>query len=183
MGMLSSGDVVRYRGLGPGRVREVIERSFQGQDRQFAVIHFPHRDLTAQVPIGDPAVAHKLSAVSDPADIRQLLEELDERGKILPRTWDNREEIGQRALTDGGPEEWAELLGSYALAQRAGVQVASSDGELVRQAQELMAAELACALRQNYDRALKTVKKHYLAAQKGPAPSAETVTHFQAVEV
>lgn len=182
--MLDVGQTIRYRGLGAGTVVEHVTRRFQNQDRLFAVVDFPHRDLTAQIPIGDPAVAAKVEPVMKKTAIQRLMRDLPERGRVLPRTWDAREEIGEAAIKGGGPEEWAELLASYARAEGAGVSVSTSDDDLVRQACDLLAAEMACAMNIAWEEALEKVEAAYDRAAKASGERhSEPAEHFAAVAV
>jgi len=145
--MLEAGNFIRYQGLGAGQVTEIVERPFRGRKTRFAVIHFPHRDMKAQVPAEDPKILGKVQPLLSARKVRSLLRRLGDEdfAQILPRTWDHREELGKRKLNRGGPEEWVELLASYALAERQGAELVFQDHDLVRQALRLTAAELACA--------------------------------------
>lgn len=164
--LLEAGDNVRYRGLGAGLVVRLDERKFQGQPRVFAVIRFPHRDMTVQLPVGDPVVARRLERVLPESDCWELLALLDKPGHELARTWDKREEQGTAILKKGGPREWALLLQSYASARRAGLSVASSDADIVRGAEELLAAELCASSALPYAEAFTEVHGRY---QRGAA--------------
>lgn len=159
--LLELGDAVRYQGMGAGRVVDHVERDFRGQPRVMAVIYFPHRQMTAQVPVGDPTIMDRLSPTLSERQIRRYLRGIAKNGQILPRTWDQREEMGRHVINKGGPREWSELLASYALAASYGVEIASSDLEIVRQIQELFAAELALAADKEFDRALQLIEKAY----------------------
>lgn len=180
--MLEVGDSVRYRGLGAGRVREHVVRPFGGEKRIFAVIYFDHSSLEAQVPIGDPAIASKISPVLAASTLQKILRSLQHDGEKLQRTWDARQEAGEKALREGGPRDWAGLLASYAKAEGAGVSVAASDEEVVRSAIEMLAAELACARQEPYQDALREVEDAYLhAVQKEALSGAGKAENFSAV--
>jgi RNA polymerase-interacting CarD/CdnL/TRCF family regulator len=179
--MLEVGETVRFRGLGAGTVVERVERKFQGRNQTFAVLHFIHSDLRAQIPVDDPAVAAKVEPVLSKASLTKLLRRLPEDGRVLPRTWDAREEIGWSAIKEGGPKEWAELLASYARADGAGVAIAASDEEMVRSAIEMFAAELACASAGSFADSLDQVEGAYDRAVEA-ASSLEQVEHFSAVQ-
>jgi RNA polymerase-interacting CarD/CdnL/TRCF family regulator len=179
--MLEVGETVRFRGLGAGTVVEHVERKFQGKEQTFAVLHFIHSELRAQIPIDDPAVASKVEPVLGKNALLKLLRELPDDGRVLPRTWDAREEIGWSAIKEGGPREWAELLASYARADGAGVAIAASDEEMVRSAIEMFAAELACASAGSFTDSLLRVEEAYDQAVEA-ATGLEQVEHFSAVK-
>lgn len=180
--MLEVGSNIRYRGLGAGRVLRHVVRPFSGQDRIFAVIYFDHSSLEAQIPVGDPAIAEKIEPVLAASTLAKILRSLQSGGDRLHRTWDARQEAGESALREGGPRDWAGLLASYARAEGAGVPVAASDEELVRQAQEMFAAELACAKECPYEDALQTVAEAYARAiEKEALSGSERADNYSAI--
>lgn len=180
--LLEIGDGVRYRGVGAGRVVDHVTRDFRGEQRLFAVIHFPHRSMKAQVPIGDPAITAKLSPVLSARAARRLIKDIAlTTGPALSRTWDQREEMGEHVLRNGEPADWTSLLAAYATAASHGVAVAASDAEIVRSATELLAAELAMACGEDFGMALASVEATYdKAAMPRKGAKAE---HFAAVSV
>ena len=159
--LLELGDAVRYQGMGAGRVVDHVERDFRGETRLMAVIYFPHRQMTAQLPVGDPAIMDRLAPTLNERQIRRYLRSIANSGQILPRTWDKREELGKDVLNKGGPKEWASLLASYSLAASYGVEIAASDLEIVRQIQELFAAELALAADKEFEDSLRLIESSY----------------------
>lgn len=179
--MLEVGTGVRYRTLGAGIVDKHVTRDFQGKKTRFAVIYFPHRDMTAQIPIGDPNVEDKIRPVVALKTLKKMLREMGDRAEVLPRAWDMRAQQGEAALKNGGPEEWVSLLGSYATAAGAGVDVAASDDDLVRQAEELIAAELCCASGEKYDWAIEQVSNAYKKITTAKSPTQQKAEHFAAV--
>lgn len=181
--MLEIGSSVRYRSIGAGRVIDHTVREFNGEEREFAIIHCPHRDMTIQVPIGDPAVNEKLHPVSSLKEIRRMLKNMTRWAKSLPRSWDVREEQGEAALHDPDPKQWITMLGSYALAEGSGVTVASSDEDLIRKAEELIAAELACAADIDFDEAVAEVNEAYQRVIKSTQRKGHRADHFAAVPV
>lgn len=179
---LDIGSVIRYRGLGAARVIEHVTRPFDGQERTFAILSFPHSDLNAQIPIGDQAVNKKIEPLYSKSKLEKLLRTIPTAGEVLPRTWDAREELGREALSEGGPEQWVTLVASYALAEGSGVSVAASDEEMLRKAQELLAAELSCVAGEDFDWGLKKLDAYYQKAMKKAAESrSEPAEHFAAV--
>lgn len=167
--LLDVGQTVRYRGLGAGRVLRHVTRPFAGEDRIFAVLYFEHSALEAQIPLGDPMIASKVEAVLRPSTLRKILRSIQTGGEKLQRTWDAREEEGERATREGGPREWATLLASYAWAEGHGVAVAASDEELVRKAIDLLASEIACSFQESYEEALERVEGAYEEAVSSAA--------------
>jgi len=183
--MLEPGRSVRYAKLGAGRVVETVTRPFAGQDREFAVIFLPHRKMNVQVPIGDPAVSNNLFAVMDEGKLVKILEHMEVQAEVLPRTWDVREQFGHDTIAKGGPQEWANLLGSYAVAHGAGVKIASSDKTLVEQLIDLLAAELFCSIDAGrdiaYEQCLQQVKDSYSKVSNDVSERGASATHFEAV--
>jgi RNA polymerase-interacting CarD/CdnL/TRCF family regulator len=168
--MLEIGDCVRYIGIGAGTVNAHVEREFKGQQRLFAVIDFPHRSMSAQVPIGDPAVQRKLVAPVNRTTLERLLQTIAQPQQTLPRNWDQREEMGNAVLRTGEPADWCSLLGAYAQAETQGISVAAADGEIVEGAIELCAAELSAVTHTSYRDALVTIRRYYdQAATPTPA--------------
>lgn len=163
---MEPGEAIRYRGLGAGLVIRHEEREFQGSLTVFAVIEFPHRDMTAQIPLGDENFAHQLRPVASATSMKKILGVLAQPGNRLSRTWDGREEYGLARLRDGSPIEWAELLRDYASARKHGMIITSSDSDLVRETIKLLAAEHACASRTNYAEALLLIQTAYDTASK-----------------
>ena len=181
--MLRAGSFIRYQGLGAGEVVDIVERPFRGKKARFAVIRFPHRDLQAQVPAEDPKVLEKMKKLCPARKLRSLLKRIadEDFAQILPRTWDHREKMGKHKLNRGGPEEWVELLASYALAERQGVELVFQDHELVRQALRLTAAELACAEGKPYEEVHAFVEGLYEKASE-LAVSGDERAHFGSVK-
>lgn len=161
--LLKVGNAVRYRGLGTGQVVRHEKRDFQGERTLFAVVFFPHRQMSVQVPVKD-STGEKLDAVDPTFNVRKQLIALRKDGRKLLRTWDEREQVGRRRLARGGPDEWLALLRDYATAARQGMSVTSSDADLVQEAADLLASELACAEKLTFDDALAVIKTAYAQA-------------------
>jgi RNA polymerase-interacting CarD/CdnL/TRCF family regulator len=158
---LEVGEPIRYQGLGAGRVIAHELREFRGEECTFAVISFPHREMTAQIPLGEAAAGHKLRPVISAPIVKRLLAVVGETGAPLPRTWDDREESGTKRLRDGSPQDWAELLRDYAWARKGGMAITSSDADLVRDTLDLLAAEYACAAEVDFIKAMTLVQGAY----------------------
>jgi CarD family transcriptional regulator len=165
--ILAVGKSVRYRGLGAGQVVRHETREVKGVDRTFAVVFMPHRDLSMQIRIDDDKLDQKVAPIEKATALRQLLTVIGERGRPLQRTWDERERAGRRRLVTGGPTAWAELLRDYATARRDGMPIAASDADIVRDAIEMLAAELACASSWEFRKATATVEAAYEKAHGG----------------
>jgi RNA polymerase-interacting CarD/CdnL/TRCF family regulator len=164
--LLEPGDHIRYQGLGAGQVIRHAEREFQGKQRVFAVISFPHRDMTVQLPVGDPAVTKKLQHVMKPDECEKLIASLSKSGKRLARTWDQREDSGNAILKQQGPAEWVALLQSYTTARKEGFSVSASDAHIVREAQALVAAELCASCGVPFEQALARVEGFYTSVER-----------------
>lgn len=161
---LAVDEAVHYRGLGAGRVIRHDERDFKGSKRTFAVISFPHRDMTAQVLLGDDSYASKIRPVVLATTVKSILKVLHQAGDSLARTWDDREEAGRKRLRDGSPAEWAEMLRDYASARRGGMAITSSDADLVRETIALLSAEYACGAETEFAQAFELVSSAYTKA-------------------
>lgn len=172
---LAVGDVVRYHGLGAGRVQSHQNREFRGEDRVFAEIVFPHHDLRVQVPVGDDKLLQKIHPVATAGALKALLGSLAEAGRPLARTWDERELAARKLLRDGGPDEWTQVLRDYAHASRDGMAVVATDADAVCDAQLLLAAEVAAARTLPLEEALSTVKRAYERAAKPKKPARSAV--------
>jgi len=168
MALLEQGDCIRYQGLGAGHVLRHVSRPFQGKDCTFAVISFPHRGMTVQLPVGDPLVMGKVTRVISKTACRKLLRSLREPGGILARTWDQREELGTEILRTGGPCDWVNLLRAYVKTRNDGSVLAASDMDIVRTCIELLAAELSAAEGSPYEGALKEVERAYRSSLNSP---------------
>lgn len=142
--MLTIGQKIRYKKLGPGQVIDHQVREFLGQDRQFAVIHFPHREMSVQLPIGDPVVSDNLSPLLANNEFQKLLTSISQAQPTitLQRTWEQRRQQGEEIVAAVDPYQLAELLAAYAQAQGAGVSLSAADREMVSAVRELLAAEL-----------------------------------------
>lgn len=160
------GDSVRYQGLGAGKVIRHEIRNFRGRNTIFAVIDFPHRDMTAQIPLGDSSFADKLRPVASPSTVKRLLTVLRQPGNKLPRTWDGREGYGTVCLREGSPTEWAELLRDYANARKGGMPITASDADLVRATIQLLAAEYCCAAEVAFEQAWTLIHGAYEKASR-----------------
>ncbi len=180
--MLNVGQTIRYRKLGAGKVTDVVVREFNGEDRQFAVIEFPHRSMTVQVPIGDPAVSANLAPLESEEDLRYMLKHMEVQAVALPRTWDLREEEAEATIRSGGPQELVNLLGSYAVAAGAGVKVASSDKALVQTLLEMLAGDLFLAQeRFDFLDCLEQVRGYYQQVISEVEERGASASHFGAV--
>jgi hypothetical protein len=94
-----------------------------------------------------------------------------------------REQEGLKALQSNDPQDWVSLLSAYAYADGLGVNVAASDGELVTNAEELLAAELSCACGLDYNQSIERVREAYKKAGEQAREQAEEVENFAAVEI
>lgn len=122
--------------------------------------------MTAQLPLGNGGMVHKLRPIVAAGAVKQLLSVLAEKGNTLSRTWDDRAESGSRKLRDGTPFEWAELLRDYACARRGGMAITASDADLVRETVDLLAAEYSCAAKIAFDKAYALVQSAYASASQ-----------------
>ncbi len=181
--MLDIGDNIRYTKIGAGTVISHVERDFQGQARVFAVIDFPHKNMSVQLPIGDPVVKSKIEKVYSKTKILKNMNKLDSLADHLPRTWDVREQIGDSVLESNDPKEWFKLLASYAYAEGSGVSIAASDKDIVRGLKELIAAELACASKISYQESIKEVEDLYQKAVKKIQKRGKQASSFAAVDL
>ena len=180
--MLQIGTTIRYRKLGAGRVIEFLVRPFAGEEREFAVIEFPHKSLTIQVPVGDPAVSANLAPLESEDKLRAMLKHMEVQAVALPRTWDLREESAEETLQNGGPQELVNLLGSYAVAAGAGVKVASSDKALVLNLIEMLAADLFLAQEDyGYQECLEQIRGYYQEVVAQVSERGASADHFAAV--
>lgn len=165
--LLTVGKSVRYRGLGAGQVVRHERREVAGVERAFAVIFMPHRDLSMHVPMDDPKLVIKIDPIASATELKALVPVIGTKGKSLLRTWDERERVGRKRLATGGPTEWAGILRDYATARRDGMPIAASDADIVRDAIELLAAELACASTWTFEKATLTIESAYESAHGG----------------
>jgi RNA polymerase-interacting CarD/CdnL/TRCF family regulator len=158
-------NMVSYCGLGPGKVSSHTKRDFQGHPTTFAVIEFPHVDMTAQIPMGDEKVLEKLRPVVSAKRARELVKRLrDQPGNYLARTWDRRKEIALLALSSPDCEDWAQLLSDFAFTEQQGVSMAISDINVIDKASKMFAAEVACATKTSYRQRWREIQDIYTAA-------------------
>lgn len=180
--MLEIGNTVRYTRLGAGEVVDKVTRKFNGEEREFAVIYLPHKEMTVQVPIGDPVVSASVHEPTSKKDIEYMLKHMEVQSQVLPRTWDIREQEGEEVIGKGDPQDWVNLLGSYAVAHGAGIKVAASDKNIVEQLTELVAAEyLAAGCASDYDEAHKTITGRYFQLSDEIKKRGVSAAHFEAM--
>lgn len=159
------GNCVRYEGLGAGRVADLVQRRFQGKQTTFVVLHFPHQEMTVQLPLDDPRVLQRMHPIISQRKLRTLVRSLATPSEELPaRQAEERLNQAQEVLRHGGPEDWAELLRAYAHSKRLGHAHLASDMALAREAQEMLAAEMVCASGRDFTDCLDEVKAGYRAA-------------------
>lgn len=183
--MLEIGSTVRYASIGSGEVVDNIERKFQGKDRVFAVIFFPHKNMEVQLPIGDPVVNKKIFKVYSKTKLKAELRRFEEIAEALPRTWDVRAQIGDSVISSSDPGQWIQLLASYAYAEGAGVSVAASDADIVRTLKELLSAELCCSDPDlEYEESREYIDKAYSRVVKKISKKSDvSSSHYAGIEI
>ena len=181
--MLEVGEKVRYASIGAGKVVRHEERKFQGSERIFAVVFFPHKNMDVHLLVGDKKTLDKISKVYSKTKLKAELRRLEDIAETLPRTWDIREQTGDQVIGSGDPSEWIKLLASYAYAEGAGVSVAASDADIVRSLKELVSAELACADHMEHDEASDYVDAAYNRVVKRIGKRGLETEHFAGVEI
>jgi len=180
--MQEIGDKLRYKKIGSGTVIDIVSRKFCGQDRQFIVIEFPHRAMKAQLPAGDPKITKNLFPVTERKALEAMIQHMHSQGKLLARTWNIRKEAGEEVISEGGPCEWIELLGSYSVAKGAGVPITASDKTLVENLIDLIAAEFCCASGKNFEESKEIIGLYYEDAAKKISQTDYQAEHFETME-
>lgn len=143
--MLDVGSKLAYGTFGPGEVTEHITRDHLGVPTTFAVMFFPHGQMTAQVPLGNEHILARTRPIISAAEARRALKR-PSKVEVFSRAYEDREKICKRLLERSHPESWAAIVWAYvAFVEKGGV-LAVSDREFVNNAIGQLSCEAGYAL-------------------------------------
>ena len=152
----SKGQILVHPQHGPATVTKVTSRVIQGERREYLTLHVHADDMSVALPV-DAVEEVGVRTVMDAARVHEVFEVLADEGEPFDKVWSRRFKHNTERLRSGELVRIAELIRDVT---RRDDQVKVSYGEAnqLREATELLTAELAIALGLTPERTIELVE-------------------------
>lgn len=152
----SKGQVLIHPQHGPATVTKVTSRVIQGESREYLTLHVHADDMSVAVPV-DMAEEIGVRAVMDAAQVRAVFEVLADEGEPFDKVWSRRFKHNTERLRSGDLVRVAELVRDVTRRDDE-VKVSYGEANQLREATDLLTAELAIALGVTPERTVELVE-------------------------
>ncbi|WP_181010008.1 CarD family transcriptional regulator [Ornithinimicrobium sufpigmenti] len=152
----SKGQILIHPQHGPATVTKVTSRTIQGERRRYLILNVHTDDMSVAVPV-EAAEEIGVRAVIDAARIREVFAELADEGEPFDKVWSRRFKHNTERLRSGDLLKVAGLIRDVTRRDDE-VKVSYGEANLLREALDLLTAELAIALRVTTERAVELVE-------------------------
>lgn len=152
----SKGQVLIHPQHGPATVTKVTSRTIQGERRRYLTLSVHTDGMSVSLPV-DAAEEIGVRPVMDRARLREVFEQLAHEGEPFDKVWSRRFKHNTERLRSGDLLKVAGLIRDVTRRDDE-VRVSYGEANLLREALELLTAELAIALRVTPERAVALVE-------------------------
>lgn len=152
----SKGQVLVHPQHGPATVTKVTKRVVQGQRREYLMLRVHADEMSLAVPV-DAAEEIGVRAVMDEARVREAFKVLAEEGEPFDTVWSRRFKHNTERLRSGDQFQVAGLIRDV-LRRDDETRVSYGEANQLREAMDLLTAELAIALRVTPERMVEVVE-------------------------
>lgn len=161
----SVGDIVVHPRHGPGRITAVEQWDLTDEGRHYYIVEIPAQGMTVHVPVDKADEAGMRPAIS-PSKLPQVLRTLRREPRPLPDDYKERQEQIDATLKEGEILPLACAVRDLTWhGERA--HLTKRDGDLLRQVQDLLAAEMALVSGDDLSESIDLIDSTLAAALAG----------------
>lgn len=153
---MSKGQVFIHPQHGPATVTKVTSRVIQGERRRYLILNVHADDMSVSLPV-DAAEEIGLRPVMDTKRVQEVFEALADEGEPFDKVWSRRFKHNTERLRSGDQLKIAGLVRDVTRRDDE-VKVSYGEANLLREATELLSAEMAIALEITPERAVALIE-------------------------
>jgi CarD family transcriptional regulator len=161
------GDRVVHPYHGPGRIASIEQKELLDGPKRYYVIDVPTRALTVQIPVGTTGAVGLRKAMA-PSTLPKVLRTLRSQPSSLPEDYKERQELVAERLNAGRVMQLAEVVRDLNW-HRDRLHLTKRDEDLLKQGQDMLAAEMALVSGEDVSEAVKLIESTMAAALERPA--------------
>ena len=151
------GDRVVYPHHGAAVIKKKEKLDFQGEKKEYLVLHMVHGELTLRVPV-DKAEEVGMRPPISKSDVEDLFRLIGKRDVREPANWSRRFKNHQEKMKSGDVYQVAEVVRNLAL-RDADKGLSAGEKSMFVKARQVLVSELAFALNISEDTALDRLNK------------------------
>lgn len=157
--MFHVGDVVVYPHHGAGVIEGISEKDVEGEKKTYFVLRMCQGNLKVMVP-ADNSQQVGLRSVIGEEEVEKVFDILGEKQSPMPSNWNHRYKKNRDKLRSGDIFQVAEVVRNLTLRD---IEKGLSSGEkrMLVQAREILASELAYAVRVEAEEALRMIEEAF----------------------
>lgn len=146
--LYKQGDTVLHSHHGIGTIQNIEEKEILGSKAVFVTMYFDREGL--QLTVGRKNLDEQIREILDRKQAKEVLEYMRTRGPELATNWKKRNRNNHERLTSGDPKALCDVVSGLLMLQhkRKG-ELSNSDRQQLNRALELLAEELAFALKRD----------------------------------
>ncbi len=161
----SVGDIVVHPHHGPGRISAVERWDVDDEDRQYYLVEIPSQSMTVHIPVDKADEAGLRPAIS-PSRLPQVLSTLRRKPRLLPDDYKERQEQIDATIREGQILPLARAARDLTW-HRERAHLTKRDADLLRQVQDLLAAEMALVSGDDLANSIELIDSTLAAALAG----------------
>lgn len=146
------GDRVVYPHHGAAVIKKKEKLDFQGEKKEYLVLHMVHGELTLRVPVEKAEEVGMRPPISK-SDVEDLFRLIGKRDVREPANWSRRFKNHQEKMKSGDVYQVAEVVRNLAL-REAGKGLSTAEKSMLERARGILVSELSFALDVTEDEAL-----------------------------
>ncbi len=157
--MFHVGDVVVYPHHGAGVIEGISEKDVEGEKKTYFVLRMCQGNLKVMVPADNSEQVGLRSVISE-EEVDKVFDILAEKQSPMPSNWNHRYKKNRDKLRSGDIFQVAEVVRNLTLRD---MEKGLSSGEkrMLIQAREILASELAFAVRVGAEEALRMIEEAF----------------------
>lgn len=157
--MFHVGDVVVYPHHGAGVIEGISEKDVEGEKKKYFVLRMCQGNLKVMVP-ADSSQEVGLRSVIGEEEVERVFDVLGEKPTPMPSNWNHRYKKNREKLHSGDIFQVAEVVRNLTVRD---MEKGLSSGEkrMLAHAREILASELAFAVRVEAEEALRMIEETF----------------------
>lgn len=160
--MFVVGDTVVYPQHGAGRILDVVEQDFQGENRRYFLIEIFHNQMSVMVPVDGVGKAGLREVMSE-AKVEEVVGVLRDDPTRMPVNWSRRVRQNREKIKSGDILEIADVLRNLALRDHERG-LSTGEKQMFSKLRRIMGSELMCAKGIHEEDALRFLDDILIAA-------------------
>ncbi len=157
--MFRVGDVVVYPHHGAGVIEGISERDVEGEKKTYFVLRMCQGNLKVMVP-AESSQEIGLRSVIGEEEVEKVFGILGDEQSPMPSNWNHRYKKNRDKLRSGDIFQVAEVVRNLTLRDRE-KGLSSGEKRMLVQAREILASELAFAVRVEAEEALRMIEEAF----------------------